>query len=264
MGVDAMRDIAGECLVKISVVTATYNCAATILDCLRSIAEQRHQDIEHILVDGASTDGTVELLHQQASRPNRIISEPDGGIYEALNKGVAHASGEIVGFLHADDLYADARVLEDVASAFQKPDVEAVYGDLIYVRKSDTDKVVRYWRSSPFARSSLARGWMPPHPTLYLRRRVYERFGGFDLSYRIAADYEFMLRVLAAIDGKVTYVPRVLVKMRLGGESNRSIRNIIRKSAEDLRALRSNRVGGVASLLLKNGSKLGQFVRRPD
>lgn len=249
---------------KITVVTATYNCASTIGDCLRSVAGQTHSDIEHIVVDGASTDGTVDLLHQQASQVSRIISEPDKGIYYALNKGVAHASGEVVGFLHADDLYADQRVLEDVAIAFQNPDVEAVYGDLTYVQKSDTDKVVRYWRSSPFTRSSLTRGWMPPHPTLYLRRGVYTRFGGFDLSYRIAADYDFMLRVLGAINGKVTYLPRVLVKMRLGGESNRSLRNIIRKSAEDLRALRSNRVGGLASLVLKNGSKLVQFVRRPS
>lgn len=248
---------------KITVVTATYNCASTIGDCLRSVAGQTHSDIEHIVVDGASTDGTVDLLHQRATQLSRIISEPDKGIYDALNKGVAQASGDVVGFLHADDLYADQRVLEDVAIAFQNPDVDAVYGDLTYVQKADTEKVVRYWRSSPFMRSSLARGWMPPHPTLYLRRGVYERFGGFDLSYRIAADYDFMLRVLGAINGKVIYLPRVLVTMRLGGESNRSIRNIIRKSAEDLRALRSNRVGGLASLMLKNGSKLVQFVRRP-
>ncbi|MBK8085083.1 MAG: glycosyltransferase [Devosia sp.] len=249
---------------KITVVTATYNCASTIGDCLRSVAGQTHPHIEHIVVDGASGDGTVDVLHRHASQLSRIISEPDNGIYDALNKGVANASGDIVGFLHADDLYADNKVLEDVAVAFQNPEVDAVYGDLTYVQKADTDKVVRYWRSSPFTRASLARGWMPPHPTLYLRRGVYERFGGFDLSYRIAADYDFMLRVLGAINGKVTYLPRVLVKMRLGGESNRSIHNVIRKSAEDLRALRSNGVGGLASLVLKNGSKLVQFVRRPS
>ena len=249
---------------KITVVTATYNCASTIGDCLRSVAGQTHPDVEHIVVDGASVDGTVKMLHQHASQLSRIISEPDKGIYDALNKGVANASGDIVGFLHADDLYADNTVLEDVAVAFQDPDVDAVYGDLTYVQKADIGKVVRYWRSSPFIRSNLAKGWMPPHPTLYLRRGVYERFGGFDLSYRIAADYDFMLRVLGAVNGKVTYLPRVLVTMRLGGESNRSIRNIIRKSAEDLRALRSNRVGGLTSLVLKNGSKLLQFVRRPS
>ncbi len=249
---------------KITVVTATYNCASTIGACLRSVAGQTHPDTEHIVVDGASRDGTVDVLHRHSGQLSRIISEPDKGIYDALNKGVANASGDIVGFLHADDLYADNKVLEDVAVAFQNPEVDAVYGDLTYVQKADTDKVVRYWRSSPFMRSSLARGWMPPHPTLYLRRGVYERFGGFDLSYRIAADYDFMLRVLGAINGKIIYLPRVLVKMRLGGESNRSIRNVIRKSAEDLRALRSNGVGGLASLVLKNGTKFVQFVRRPS
>lgn len=248
---------------RISVVTATYNCASTMSDCLRSVAEQRHTDLEHIVVDGASTDGTVQLLHQNANQIDRIISEPDKGIYDALNKGVALASGEVVGFLHADDLYSDAMVLEEIAAAFQNPDVEAVYGDLTYVQKTNTDQVVRYWKSSAFRRSTLAGGWMPPHPTLYLRRRVYEKFGGFDLSYRIAADYDFMLRVLGKIEGKVVYLPRVLVKMRVGGESNRSLRNVMRKSAEDLRALRSNRVGGLGSLLLKNGSKLVQFIRRP-
>lgn len=248
---------------KITVVTATYNCVSTIGDCLRSVAGQTHPDVEHIVVDGASEDGTVDFLYQHASQFSRIISEPDKGIYDALNKGVAHASGDIVGFLHADDLYADNTVLEDVAFAFLDPEVDAVYGDLTYVQKADTGKVVRYWRSSPFTRSRLATGWMPPHPTLYLRRGLYGEFGSFDLSYRIAADYDFMLRVLGTMKGEATYLPRVLVKMRVGGVSNRSIQNILRKSAEDLRALRSNRVGGMGSLMLKNGSKILQFVTRP-
>jgi glycosyltransferase involved in cell wall biosynthesis len=246
---------------KISVITATYNCAATIEDCLRSVASQSHGDREHIIIDGASTDGTADILRRTSDV--RFVSEPDRGIYDALNKGIAAASGEIIGFLHADDLYADDKVLEAIAGAFEDPAVDAVYGDLVYVQKADTRRVVRYWRSSPFRPSRLAQGWMLPHPTLYLRRSVYERFGGFDLSYRIAADYDFMLRVLGQIEGKIVYLPRVLVRMRVGGESNRSLRNIMRKSAEDLRALRSNGVGGLLTLMLKNGSKLGQFIRRP-
>lgn len=248
---------------KISLVTATYNCASTIRDCLRSVAEQRHSDIEHIVIDGASTDGTVEILRQQASRIDRVISEQDRGIYDALNKGIAVASGDVVGFLHADDVFADAMVLTDVAKAFQNQGIQAVYGDLTYVQKANTDQVIRHWKSSAFRRSMLAHGWMPPHPTLYLRRGVYERFGGFDLSYRIAADYDFMLRVLSKMEGAAVYLPRVLVKMRVGGASNRSIGNIIRKSAEDLRALRTNGIGGLGSLALKNSSKLVQFVSRP-
>jgi glycosyltransferase involved in cell wall biosynthesis len=249
--------------VKISLVTATYNCASTIRDCLRSVAEQGHSNIEHIVVDGASTDGTVEILRQEAGRIHRLISERDKGIYDALNKGVARASGEVVGFLHADDVFADAKVLEEIAAAFEDPGVHAVYGDLTYVQKANTEQIIRYWKSSAFRPSMLASGWMPPHPTLYLRRELYERFGRFDLSYRIAADYDFMLRVLTRLEGQAVYLPRVLVKMRVGGESNRSLRNIIRKSVEDLRALRSNGVGGLGSLALKNGSKLVQFIRRP-
>ena len=247
---------------KISLVTATFNCAPTIRDCLRSVAEQGHPNIEHIVVDGASTDGTVEILRQQAARIYRVISERDKGIYDALNKGVAAASGEVLGFLHADDVFADAKVLADIAAAFHDPSVHAVYGDLTYVQKANTDQVIRYWKSSAFRRSMLAAGWMPPHPTLYLRRELYERFGGFDISYQIAADYDFMLRVLTRLDGQIVYLPRVLVKMRIGGESNRSLRNIFRKSAEDLRALRSNRIGGLGSLVLKNTSKFAQLFRR--
>jgi glycosyltransferase involved in cell wall biosynthesis len=248
---------------KISVITATYNCASTIADCLQSVARQTYRDREHVIIDGASTDGTVDILRQISGGVDRLISEPDRGIYDALNKGIAMASGDVVGFLHADDLYADDTVLEAIAKAFKDPAVDAVYGDLVYVRKSDTRRVVRYWRSSPFRPAQLAQGWMLPHPTLYLRRSVYERFGGFDLSYRIAADYDFMLRVLGRIEGRIVYLPRLLVRMRVGGESNRSLRNIMRKSAEDLRALRANGVGGIVTLMLKNGSKLSQFIRRP-
>lgn len=245
----------------ISVITATYNCATTIEDCLRSVASQSYTDREHVIIDGASTDGTTDIVRLNGEA--RFVSEPDRGIYDALNKGIAAASGDIIGFLHADDLYADDKVLEAVASAFEDPAVEAVYGDLVYVQKADTKRVVRYWRSSPFQPTRLAQGWMLPHPTLYLRRSVYERFGGFDLSYRIAADYDFMLRVLGRIEGRIVYLPRLLVRMRVGGESNRSLRNIMRKSAEDLRALRANGVGGILTLMRKNGSKLSQFIRRP-
>lgn len=247
--------------VKISIVTATYNCASTIEDCLRSVAGQQHDEIEHVVIDGASSDQTLPLLRQHAGQIDCLVSEADGGIYDALNKGVALTTGEVVGFLHADDLYAHPRVLSAIADAFRDPEVDAVYGDLTYVQKADTARVVRYWRSAPFSRTRLAQGWMPPHPTLYLRRRIYEEYGKFDLSYRIAADYDFMLRVLSRIEGRVVYLPEVLVNMRVGGESNRSLRNIFRKSTEDLRALRSNRIGGFGALVLKNTSKLRQFLR---
>jgi len=188
------------------------------------------------------------------------VSEPDRGIYDALNKGIARASGDVVGFLHADDVYASPDVLARVAEAFADPSVAAVHGDLQYVRKDDTARVVRHWRSSPFSPDRLRRGWMPPHPTLYVRREWYERIGGFDTRYRIAADYHSILRLFSQPGFRSAYVPEVFVKMRLGGASNRSLRNIVRKSREDLEALRRTGVGGVGTLTWKNLGKIGQFL----
>lgn len=245
---------------KISVITASYNCAATIADALKSVAEQSHPAVEHVVVDGASRDGTWEAV--QALRSPRVValSEPDRGIYDALNKGIARSSGDVVGFLHADDVFADRNVLARVAEAFGDPAVDAVYGDLQYVRQDDLARVVRYWRAQPFAPELLKRGWMPPHPTLYVRRSLYERLGGYDASYRIAADYELILRLFSLPGLRAFYIPHVLVKMRVGGVSNRSLRLIVRKSAEDLRALRTHRIGGIGTLAWKNLSKLGQFL----
>lgn len=244
---------------KISIVTATWNSAATIGECLDSVAAQTWLDREHVVIDGASRDATVEVLQAQRDRFAVLVSEPDRGIYDALNKGIARASGDVVGFLHADDVYASTDVLARVAEAFDDPDVAAVHGDLQYVRKDDTSQVVRHWKSSPFNRARLRRGWMPPHPTLYVRREWYERIGGFDTRYRIAADYHSILRLFSQPDFRSAYVPEVFVKMRLGGASNRSLKNIVRKSREDLDALRRTGVGGLPTLAWKNLSKLTQF-----
>jgi len=246
---------------KISIVTATWNCASTVGDCLDSVAAQTWTEREHVVIDGASRDATVAVLEARHARIAVLVSEPDQGIYDALNKGIAHASGDVVGFLHADDVYASPDVLARVAEAFADPDVAAVHGDLQYVRKDDTSQVVRHWRSGPFNSARLRRGWMPPHPTLYVRREWYERIGGFDTRYRIAADYHSILRLFSQPDFRSAYVPKVFVKMRLGGASNRSLKNIVRKSREDLDALRSTGVGGVGTLAWKNLSKLTQFRR---
>jgi glycosyltransferase len=162
--------------------------------------------------------------------------------------------------MHSDDLYADEKVLADVAAAFADPQIDAVYGDLEYVAQRDMNKVIRRWRSCAYTPALLARGWMPPHPTLYLRRQVVDRWGAFDASYRIAADYDVVLRYFGRGGIRPTYVPRVLVRMRMGGESNRSIGRMLRKSSEDYRALRLNRIGGLVTLARKNLSKLGQFL----
>lgn len=249
-------------MLKISVITAVHNNRETISTALDSTLGQSGVDIELVVIDGGSTDGTLEVLRSYADRLHVLVSEPDRGIYEALNKGIRCASGDVVGFLHSDDLFADPGVLSRVAAAFDDPGVGAVYGDLVYVGKENPDQVVRYWRSRVFSRRRLGWGWMPPHPTLYMRRHVYEQHGLFDTSFRIAADYDFILRALGADRVVVRYIPKVLVKMRVGGVSNRSLSNIVRKSREDLRALKRNGVGGLGALLWKNLSKLPQFLGR--
>lgn len=244
---------------KISVVTAVFNNRTTVADAIDSVLTQTGVDFELVAIDGASTDGTLDVLRGYGKRISVLVSEPDGGIYEALNKGVARATGDVVGFLHSDDLFADASVLARIARAFAEPQVDAVYGDLLYVRKNDSAQVVRYWRAGEFSRERLGWGWMPPHPTFYVRRSVYARLGGFDTGYRIAADYECMLRFFGRGEVRAAYIPEVLVKMRVGGASNRSLANVLRKSSEDYRALRANGVGGVGALAWKNLSKLRQF-----
>jgi len=247
---------------KISVITAVYNAKDTVIDAIESVLNQTYRDIELIVIDGGSIDGTLELLERFEERLGVFVSEPDGGIYDALNKGIARASGEVIGFMHADDLFAAQDVLQKVADAFAEPEVDAVYGDLMYVAKSEPSRIIRYWKAGDYDYRKLKLGWMPPHPTFYVRRSVYERLGTFDTSLRIAADYDSMLRMLKEEGFNCHYIPEVLVKMRVGGESNRSLSNILRKSAEDLRVIRSNGIGGIGTLLRKNLSKLPQFVNR--
>ena len=247
---------------KISVITAVFNNRATIAGAIDSVLAQTEVDVELVVIDGASTDGTLDVLRGYGARIPVLVSERDLGIYDALNKGIVRSSGDVVGFLHSDDLFADASVLARISRAFADRVVDAVYGDLLYVKKHDPARVVRYWRAGEFSRARLGWGWMPPHPTFYVRRSVYERLGAFDTRYRIAADYDCMLRFLGRSDIHPAYLPEVLVKMRVGGESNRSLSNVRRKSVEDYRALRANGIGGVGALVWKNLSKISQFWNR--
>src|SRR5438105_5470663 len=244
---------------QISVITAVKNRASTLGACIRSVQGQSWPCVEHIVVDGGSTDGTLGVLAGSRSHLAKLICEPDGGVYEALNKGIAASSGDVIGFLHADDEFATQSTIETVARAFEDPCVEAVYGDLMYVRRDDPGRVVRYWRAGQYSRGRLANGWMPPHPTFYVRRGVYGRFGAFDTRFKIAADYENMLRILWRGGVHAVYIPQVLVRMRTGGMSNRLL-NVFLKSREDYAALRENGIGAVQALLLKNVTKLPQFV----
>lgn len=243
----------------ISVVTAVFNREATIAEAVQSVAAQDYPVVEHVIQDGGSRDGTLDVIHQVAGPGVRVESLRDGGIYDGINKGIARTTGDVVGLMHSDDLFAHGRVLSRVAEAFCDPTVDGVYGDLDYVAAGDTDRIIRKWRSGIYHSSRLRYGWMPPHPTLYLRRTVFDRWGLYDTRFRIAADYDAMLRYLVKGGIRLAYVPEVFVKMRVGGESNRSLRKIIQKSTEDYRAIRNNGVGGVGTLALKNLSKIRQF-----
>jgi glycosyltransferase len=248
---------------KISIITATHNCAPVVRDCLASIAGQSYRDVEHIVIDGESTDGTLEILQAHRSKISVLVSEPDHGIYDALNKGIALATGDVVGFLHSDDTFAHSEVLARVAAVFEDPAVSAVYGDLQYVRQEDAARMVRHWVSGPFSMRRLAWGWMPPHPTLYVRRKYYDRIGGFDKRYQIAADYYSILQMFTQADFKAEYLPEVMVRMRLGGLSNRSLNTIVRKSREDWDAMRTSgytRSQACYALIYKNLSKVKQFL----
>ena len=249
---------------KITVVTACLNSENTLERSIQSLLSQSHPHIEYIVVDGKSSDSTLGIIETYQGTISSFISEYDTGIYDALNKGILMASGDVIGFLHSDDRLADSDVLSDISRTFSETNADAVYGDLTYVGNNDEDHVIRYWRSGHFSRSKLRAGWMPPHPTLYLKREIYERArlpNGeyFDTSLKIASDYDFMMRILSNARISIAYIPRVLVKMRVGGKSNVNLRNILLKSKEDYIAMRRNDVGGFATLLSKNLRKIPQF-----
>ena len=248
---------------RISIVTVAYNSAATIADTLRSVAEQTYPDIEHIIVDGTSQDDTLAIVKNHGAHVAKLISEQDLGIYDAMNKGLTLASGEFVGFLNADDMLAGPDVVAAIARAAGAANTSVVFGDLVYVNKDRPSELVRYWRSGSFAPARMRYGWMPPHPTLYVRTSMVKTLGPFDLRFRIAADYDFILRYFTHPGVGVAYLPQVLVKMRTGGASNHSLRALLNKSREDLFALRKNQVGGLLTLVCKNARKLPQFFSKP-
>jgi glycosyltransferase involved in cell wall biosynthesis len=243
----------------ITIITATYNSAPTLQDCLQSVASQTHPSIEHLIIDGASKDETVAVA-KAFPHISTIVSEQDGGIYDAMNKGIALAQGEIIGILNSDDYYVDEQVIADVVNLFQSSACEIVYADLQYVDQLDTQKVVRTWKSGLMHAKSFLFGWMPPHPTLFVRRSVYERFGVFNLDLKSAADYEFMLRVLHKEQCTVAYLQRIIVKMRNGGNSNQSIKHRIFANREDKKAWLLNGLQPYFfTLVLKPARKLFQF-----
>jgi glycosyltransferase involved in cell wall biosynthesis len=224
---------------KISIITATYNSAATIKDTLAIVAAQDYPFVEHIIIDGSSKDDTLKIV-EDFKHVAKVISEKDKGIYDAMNKGVQLATGDVIGILNSDDFYTGPSILSMVAAAFEDPSVEAVYGDLQYVKPTNVQVITRTWKSGDYKKRYLYYGWMPPHPTFFVRRHVYEKCGLFNTTLRSAADYELMLRVLLKYNIRVHYIPEVLVKMRGGGMSNASLKNRFKANKEDAMAWKLN------------------------
>ena len=249
---------------KISLITAVYNNASGLRSSLFSSFQQSHPLVERIVIDGGSTDGTLKVLEEYATKLDHIVSESDDGIYDALNKGIQLATGDIVGILHSDDLFAECDTLAKIAHSMEERDVQFLYGDLNYVRAENPDEVVRYWKAGKFRLEQLKKGWMPPHPTVYVRRALYEKHGSYNLQYKIAADYDWMLRLLKKNSLSIDYLPEVLVHMRTGGASNRSLKNIWKKTCEDYAILKDHKIGGFPTLLHKNLRKLNQFWKRQN
>lgn len=246
---------------KISIITATFNSQEFIEDAIKSYINQTFTDKELVIIDGKSTDGTLEILANKNQYINTLISEKDKGIYDALNKGVNLAQGEIVGILHSDDFLAHENVLELVNRKFtENPNLDAVYGDLQYVDRRNPEKVIRNWVSGDYDINNFKKGWMPPHPTLFITKATFKKFGVYDLSYKSAADYDLILRFLFKNQLKAAYIPEVLVKMRVGGLSNKSLQNRINANKEDRLALKLNGVPNPLWVsIIKPLSKLNQF-----
>lgn len=228
-------------MIKVSIITVCYNSEKTIEETILSVKSQSYHPIEYIVVDGASKDNTLSIVERYRDTIDVIVSEKDAGIYDAMNKGIEKASGEVIGFLNADDLFAHSDAIKKIVDIFESSNAEAVYGDLVYFsRKNTQDKIVRYFKSSRFKQGNFAKGWCPPHPTFYVRKSVYARLGGFNLKLGMGNDVELMMRFLEKEKIKSFYIPEVLVKMRMGGVSNQSLKNIwvqnkyILQAAKDL------------------------------
>jgi len=247
---------------KISVITICYNSAQTISDTIRSVLEQDYTDVEYIIIDGASKDNTMEIVRLHSQGISTIISEPDGGIYDAMNKGVRAATGDVIGILNSDDIYSDSRVLSDVMALFAETEADAVYADLKYVARDDTSRTIRYWQSGAYKMGAFLKGWMPPHPTFFLKKKCYDQYGLYNTRLRSAADYELMLRMVHKNHIALAYLPRVITLMRVGGESNMTLKNRLRANREDRMAWEINGLKpGLLTLIRKPLSKLIQFIR---
>jgi glycosyltransferase involved in cell wall biosynthesis len=249
---------------KVSIITVSLNSAATLEACLQSVIAQTHRDIEQISVDGRSVDGTLDILERYRDRFAARLVESDGGLYQAMNKGLALARGDLIGFLHSDDVYAADDVVDGLVELVSREGFDSCYGDLVYEDAAGSGRTVRYWKAGPFDVRNFEKGWMPPHPAFFVRKRIYERYGGFNLDFPVVADYEIMLRLLYRHRISTGYFPRVVIRKRTGGISRPTVLNVVRNNAACYRAWRVNGLEPKPGIFIRKVlSKFGQFGRQP-
>lgn len=245
---------------KVSVITVVLNCAAYIANCIDSIVNQKHKEIEYIIIDGNSTDGTVSIIETYARKVHCFVSEPDKGFYGALNRGINMATGEVIGILNADDVLADADVITTIVENFKNNSCDAVYGNLNYTHRNDLDQVIRKWQSSSYSRTAIKYGWMPPHPTIYIRKEIYLKHGTYSMDYGHSSDYELILRFFYKHQINTVYVDRLFVKMRMGGISNGTYKQLFKAWSADYKAMIFNNVPYPAvAVVAKKLRKLEQY-----
>ena len=245
---------------KISIITVVWNNKETIKDAIDSVLGQTYKNIEYIIVDGASTDGTVEVVQSYGKKVDKFVSEKDKGLYDAMNKGIGLSTGDIVGFINADDMLDSNDCIDSIVKVFKQSDVDIVYGDKVYINPADTSKQVRYWKAGEFDRQKYKNGWMTPHLSTYIKKDLYDKYGGFRDDFKIAADYELMLRFIYKYNAKIKYLPKVIAKMRAGGVSNSSFKNIAISNYEVYKSWKVNNLSISPIIMIQKPlSKIKQF-----
>lgn len=248
---------------KVSIITITYNSEATLMDTIESVVNQSYKNIEYIIVDGKSMDNTLSIIDSYKDKISKVVSEKDKGLYDALNKGIALATGDLIGIIHSDDFYINNLVIEKIVKTIEDNNADAAYADLYYVDKIDTNKIFRKWKSGSYKHGMFLNGWMPPHPTFFAKKICYEKFGSFNLDLVSAADYELMLRFIHKHKIKLAYLPEFIIKMRVGGKSNVSLQNRIRANKEDRKAWKINGLNPhLFTLYLKPLRKIIQLFKK--
>jgi len=225
---------------KISIVTVCFNSEKYIANSIESVLNQDYDNLEYIIIDGVSSDKTVSIINSYGNKISKFISEPDDGIFDAMNKGISLATGEIIGILNSDDVYANNSILTKIAWSFQKSCCEVLYGDLVYVKQKNTDEIVRKWITTKYIPGSFKTGWHPPHPSLFVSNEVYKKHGNFRVEFNLASDFEIMLRFIEKERVRSHYLPEIIVKMRIGGASNKNIKSIIKQNIDCYRAFKAN------------------------